>query len=263
MSCSAEAILREISAPGVYICRGSTSCRRSANTSGPRTAVVNAYIGPVVSHYAASLAARLAAIGVTAPVEMMHSGGGIMRLAAAVEAPASLVESGPAAGVIACARLCAARERHRTSSRFDMGGTTAKAALVENGEPARTDEYEVGAGINLSSKLVKGGGYPIKMPFIDVSEIGAGGGSLVALDGHGHVSVGPQSAGRYPGPVCYGFGGTQATLTDAFVTLGYINDTALAGGSLPVDAEAARAAHCRPDCVARSGSIRGVPPAAF
>ncbi len=106
-----------------------------------------------------------------------------MRLAASVRRAAALVESGPAAGVIACARLVRGEGRGANIISFDMGGTTAKAALIENGEAARTDEYEVGAGINLSSKLIKGGGYPIKMPFIDVSEIGAGGGSLVALDG--------------------------------------------------------------------------------
>ncbi len=119
---------------------------------------------------------------------------------------ASLVESGPAAGVIACARLASGTGDEPSIISFDMGGTTAKAALIENGEPARTTEYEVGAGINLSSKLVKGGGYPIKMPFIDVSEIGAGGGSIVSIDRMNQVSVGPQSAGAYPGPVCYGFG---------------------------------------------------------
>ena len=93
-----------------------------------------------------------------------------------------------------------------------MGGTTAKAAMIENGEPARTTEYEVGSGINLSSKLVKGGGYPIKLPFIDVSEIGAGGGSIVSLDAPDSVSVGPRSAGAVPGPVCYGTGRHGADL---------------------------------------------------
>src|SRR5690606_36002415 len=194
------------------------------------TVVVNAYVRRVVRNYASALTARLASIGISCPIEMMHSGGGIMRLNSAVKRAASLVESGPAAGVIACARLVSGSNEPSIIS-FDMGGTTAKAALIEDGEPARTTEYEVGAGINLSSKLVKGGGYPIKMPFIDVSEIGAGGGSIVAVDGLGQVSVGPQSAGAYPGPVCYGLGGSQATLTDAFLTLGYINDTSLAGGS--------------------------------
>ena len=107
---------------------------------------------------------------------------------------------------------------------LDMGGTTAKAAIVEDGQPVRTSEYEVGAGINLSSKLVKGGGHPIKLPFIDVSEIGAGGGSIVAIDELGTVSVGPVSAGLDPGPACYGLGGTEPTLTDALLALGYLDD---------------------------------------
>ena len=237
-----EEILRDVLGAGVYVCRGSEILPEIREYERTSTAVVNAYVGPVIRNYAEALAGRLEGIGVTAPIEMMHSGGGIMRLAASVKRAASLVESGPAAGVIACARLVRGEGRGANIISFDMGGTTAKAALIENGEAARTDEYEVGAGINLSSKLVKGGGYPIKMPFIDVSEIGAGGGSLVALDSLGRVTVGPESAGAMPGPVCYGRGGTRATLTDVFVTLGYINDLTLAGGSITVDAEAGRAA---------------------
>jgi N-methylhydantoinase A len=238
---AAERILRRELGGDVYICRGSEILPEIREYERTSTVVVNAYIGPVVRNYASALTTRLASIGVTCAVEMMHSGGGIMRLDSAVRRAASLVESGPAAGVIACARLVSGTAEPSIIS-FDMGGTTAKAALIENGEPARTTEYEVGAGINLSSKLVKGGGYPIKMPFIDVSEIGAGGGSIVALDRMNQVSVGPQSAGAYPGPVCYGLGGKQATLTDAFLTLGYINDIALAGGSFPLQADAGRAA---------------------
>lgn len=238
---AAEAILRKELGEDVYICRGSEILPEIREYERTSTVVVNAYIGPVVRNYASALTARLASIGVTCQVEMMHSGGGIMRLGSAVKRAASLVESGPAAGVIACARLVSGGAEPSIIS-FDMGGTTAKAALIEHGEPARTTEYEVGAGINLSSKLVKGGGYPIKMPFIDVSEIGAGGGSIVAIDKMNQVSVGPQSAGAYPGPVCYGLGGRQATLTDAFLTLGYINDVALAGGSFPLKADAGRAA---------------------
>jgi N-methylhydantoinase A len=238
---AAEQILRRELGDSIYICRGSEILPEIREYERTSTVVVNAYIGPVMSSYASALEARLQSIGVTCPVEMMHSGGGIMRLGSAVKRAASLVESGPAAGVIACAKLAFGRNEPSIIS-FDMGGTTAKAALVENGEPARTTEYEVGAGINLSSKLVKGGGYPIKMPFVDVSEIGAGGGSIVSIDRMGQVSVGPQSAGAYPGPVAYGFGGTQATLTDAFLALGYINDVALAGGTLQLQADASRAA---------------------
>lgn len=116
-----------------------------------------------------------------------------------------------------------------------MGGTTAKAAIIERGEPARTTEYEVGAGINLSSKLVKGGGHAVKLPFIDVSEIGAGGGSMVRIDAGGLVKVGPDSAGSVPGPVAYDAGGTTPTLTDAVLALGYLNPDYLAGGELRIN----------------------------
>jgi N-methylhydantoinase A len=205
------------------------------------TAVVNAYVGPAVGRYVETLIRRLRDSGLRGPVQVMQSGGGIMPAEIAARKPAQIVESGPAAGVIACARL-AQRCGHPDAISFDMGGTTAKAAMVENGEPARTTEYEVGAGINLSSKLVKGGGYPIKLPFIDVSEIGAGGGSIVAIDEAGSLRVGPQSAGSDPGPVCYGRGGRSATLTDCFLLLGYINPTGLAGGSVPIEIEPARRA---------------------
>jgi N-methylhydantoinase A len=123
-----------------------------------------------------------------------------------------------------------------------MGGTTAKAAIIENGEPAKTTEYEVGAGINLSSKLVKGGGYAIKLPFIDVSEIGAGGGSIVSVDRTGALKVGPQSAGAMPGPVCYDLGGTEPTFTDAMIVLGYVNPDYLVGGKVRLNADKARRA---------------------
>ena len=120
-----------------------------------------------------------------------------------------------------------------------MGGTTAKAAMLEDGEPVRTMEYEIGGGINLSSRLVKGGGYAIKLPFIDLSEIGAGGGSIVSVDEFGRASVGPRSAGAAPGPVCYGRGGQDPTLADALVVLGFLNSKQLAGGAVTLDVEAA------------------------
>ena len=125
---------------------------------------------------------------------------------------------------------------------LDIGGTTAKTAIVENGLPTKTGEYEVGAGINLSSRLIKGAGYAIKLPFIDVSEIGAGGGSHVWFDKGGLLKVGPESAGSVPGPVCYGTGGERVTLTDALLTLGYINPHHLVGGALKLKPDEARAA---------------------
>lgn len=205
------------------------------------TTVVNAYLGPVVAGYVQSLLGKLRAAGVTAPLRIMHSNGGVMTADAVVRKPACIIESGPAAGVIAGAAIAASRGDGDAIT-VDMGGTTAKAAIVERGQPARTTEYEVGAGINLSSKLVKGGGHAVKLPFIDVSEIGAGGGSKVRLDAGGLIRVGPDSAGAVPGPACYGAGGATATLTDAFVTLGYLNPRFLAGGEVPIDARLAREA---------------------
>jgi N-methylhydantoinase A len=203
------------------------------------TTVVNAYVGPTVENYMGALTDRLRAVGITAPLQIMQSNGGIMTAAAAIRKPATIVESGPAAGVIAAARM-ARKAGHGNVISLDMGGTTAKTAIIENGEPAKTSEYEVGAGINLSSKLVKGGGYPIKLPFVDLSEIGAGGGSIVAVDDSGLIKVGPMSAGAEPGPACYGMGGEEPTLSDALVVLGYLNADYLVGGSLPLDAAKAR-----------------------
>jgi N-methylhydantoinase A len=203
------------------------------------TAVVNAYVGPTVRNYLSALDRDVRAIGVRGALQIMQSNGGVMTVESAERKPAYLTESGPAAGVIACARLARAIGLDNVIS-FDMGGTTCKAAMVEGGEPARTTEYEVGSGINLSSKLVKGGGYPIKLPFIDVSEIGAGGGSIVALDAAGSMHVGPRSAGAVPGPVCYGNGGVDPTFTDAMVILGYLNPFELAGGRVKLDAARAR-----------------------
>jgi N-methylhydantoinase A len=235
------AILRERLGAGVFIACSSDILPEIREYERTSTAVVNAYIGPAVGRYVDTLVSRLRASGLDGPVQVMQSGGGIMPAEMAARKPAYIVESGPAAGVIACARL-ARRAGFSDAISFDMGGTTAKAAMVENGEPAKTTEYEVGAGINLSSKLVKGGGYPIKLPFIDVSEIGAGGGSIVSFDEAGSLRVGPQSAGSDPGPVCYGRGGRAATLTDSFLLLGYLNPAALAGGSVPISVEPARRA---------------------
>jgi len=195
------------------------------------TTVVNAYLGPVMNNYLQVLTQRLAALGINKSLHVMTSGGGQMSVRAAMTKPAYLVESGPAAGVIAAARV-AKRLDLLNIITLDMGGTTAKTAIVENAEPAKTSEFEIGAGINLSSKLVTGAGYAIKLPFIDVSEIGAGGGSHIWFDKGGALKVGPRSAGSEPGPICYGRGGTQVTVTDALLALGYINPDYLVGGAL-------------------------------
>jgi N-methylhydantoinase A len=237
-------IVREIVGEGVFITCSSDILPEIREYERTSTAVVNAYIGPAVRRYINTLLDRLVGVGISARLQVMQSSGGIMPATAAATRPAYIVESGPAAGVIACARLARAAGHPNVIS-FDMGGTTAKAAIVENGEPAKTSEYEVGAGINLSSKLVKGGGYSIKLPFVDVSEIGAGGGSIVAIDESGSLRVGPRSAGADPGPACYDLGGEEPTLTDSFVVLGYINPDQLAGGNLKLKAERAHAVFAR------------------
>lgn len=205
------------------------------------TTVVNAYLGPVVVRYLRSLIDKLREIGMMGAVQIMHSNGGVMSAATVMAKPACIIESGPAAGVIAGAHV-AKLSGYDSVITVDMGGTTAKAAIIEAGEPARTTEYEVGAGINLSSKLVKGGGHAVKLPFIDVSEIGAGGGSMVRLDGAGAICVGPDSAGSVPGPVCYDAGGDTPTLTDAVLSLGYLNPEFIAGGEVRLNGAKARAA---------------------
>ncbi len=234
----AAAIVREVVGDDVYVTCSSDILAEIREYERTSTAVVNAYVGPVVERYLGSLEARLAEAGISAPLQIMQSSGGLMSAAAAARKPAHLVESGPAAGVVACAFL--AREtRLPNLISLDMGGTTAKAAILEEGRPVKTSEYEVGAGINLSSRLVKGGGYAIRLPFIDLSEIGAGGGSVVTADEFGMLQVGPESAGSDPGPACYARGGTEPTLTDALVVLGYLSPEYLAGGAVELDADAA------------------------
>lgn len=232
--------------PGAFITCSSDILPEIREYERTSTTVINAYLGPILRAYFASLRKHLDAIGLSAPIDVMKSDGGVMSLRMAAEKPAYLVESGPAAGVIGAAKLGArgkgnGQEGLRDCLTLDMGGTTAKASIVERGQVARTGDYEVGAGINLSSKLVMGGGYALKLPVIDISEIGAGGGSIVTVDRGGLLHVGPKSAGAAPGPVVYDRGGTDPTFTDAVVALGYLNPTRLLAGDLPLNAAKARA----------------------
>ncbi|WP_238365716.1 hydantoinase/oxoprolinase family protein [Mesobacterium pallidum] len=227
--------------PGAFISVSSEVLPEIREYERTSTTVANAYIGPVVARYLRSLSDRLRAAGQDGPLKMMQSSGGVQQIETIIAKPATVVESGPAAGVVGAARM-GALAGYGDIITFDMGGTTAKAAMIEGGRISSTSEYEVGGGISLSSQLVKGGGYALKLPVIDVSEVGAGGGSIVRIDAAGALRVGPDSAGSVPGPLCYGKGGTEPTVTDANVVLGYLNPTSLAGGTVPVDAEAARRA---------------------
>ncbi|MBI1847606.1 MAG: hydantoinase/oxoprolinase family protein [Candidatus Rokubacteria bacterium] len=235
------ALARRMLPESVFVSCSSDILREIREYERTSTTVINAYLGPMVERYMSALISGLRGLGIQAPLQVMQSSGGIMGVEGVLQKPAYIVESGPAAGVIGgatLAELCG----YKNVITIDMGGTTAKASMVEGGQVTKTSEYEVGAGINLSSQLVKGRGHALKLPVLDISEIGAGGGSLAAVDASGVLTVGPQSAGAVPGPVCYGLGGTVPTLTDAVVTLGYLNPRYLVGGAVRLDAEKARAA---------------------
>ena len=235
------AMVRDALGPAAYISCSSDILPELREYERTSTTVINAYLGPALKRYFDSLVAHIEGIGVTAPLQVMKSDGAIMTVAAATDKPAYLVESGPAAGVIGAARVTGL-DRTADAISLDMGGTTAKASIVQGGEVTTTGDYEVGAGINLSSKLITGGGYALKLPVVDLSEIGAGGGSLVSIDKGGLLHVGPESAGAMPGPVAYDMGGTTPTFTDAMIILGYINAYYLVGGGLKLNAAASRAA---------------------
>ena len=235
--------------PGVFVTISSDILPEIREYERTSTTVINAYVGPPVRRYVGSLSAGLRAIGIDAPLLIMQSGGGVLEADVVLDKPALIIECGPAAGVIGGAHVANTQDTGDLIT-FDMGGTTAKVSIIEDGRLNRTDEYEVGGGISLSSPLVKGGGYALKTPVIDISEIGAGGGSIVWFDKIGIMKVGPQSMGAVPGPACYDAGGDQATITDAAVVLGYINPEALAGGTVPINAEKAH------DVIARKVAAR-------
>jgi N-methylhydantoinase A len=205
------------------------------------TTVVNAYLLAAMQRYLTRLMDGLRDIGIAAPVLVMTSNGGMISAASAREKPVLVVASGPAGGVIGGARLAAARTENDTII-FDMGGTTAKATIIEDGRPSMTSEYEFRDGISTSSRFIKAGGYMLKVPAIDIAEVGAGGGSLASIDHGGLLRVGPESAGADPGPACYGLGNERPTVTDANVVLGYVNAQSLAGGQLPIDRQKSLAA---------------------
>lgn len=198
------------------------------------TTVVNAYLLASMRTYLERLEAGLREIGITAPILVMTSNGGMLAANVTCEKPVLVVASGPAGGVIGAARLGAARQE-RDVIVFDMGGTTAKAVIIEDGRPSMTSEYEFRDGISTSSRFIKAGGYMLKVPAIDIAEVGAGGGSIAGIDKGGLLVVGPASAGAVPGPACYGLGNDAPTVTDANVVLGFVNATSLAGGRLPID----------------------------
>lgn len=211
------------------------------------TTVVNAYVMPLVRRYLDDLRSRFASEGVQAPILVMQSAGGLISARAASHNAVTIIESGPAAGVIAASRVARA-SGYRNVLTFDMGGTTSKASIIEADTVLRASEYEVGSEISVSSRLVRGSGYLLRIPVIDISEVGVGGGSIARVDDAGALRVGPRSAGSVPGPACYGQGNERPTVTDANLVLGYLAGGSLAGGDLRVDPELARRAVERHVC---------------
>ncbi|MEU4831611.1 hydantoinase/oxoprolinase family protein [Streptosporangium sp. NPDC023615] len=192
------------------------------------TTIMSAYVGPVMAGYLRRLAARLAGLGITAPVHVMDSSGGVMPAELAARRAVATIESGPAAGVLA-----AAASGHPDVVSFDMGGTTAKTCVIRNGEPEITHEFHVGGKGSFGGRRA-GTGVPIKTPAVDLAEVGAGGGSIAWVDAAGTLRAGPRSAGSSPGPACYGLGGDEPTVTDADLVLGYLDAVSFAGGTMPL-----------------------------
>ncbi len=204
------------------------------------TTVMSAYVGPTVTRYIARLDEELAHQGISTRLQIMGSSGGIISAATVARRPVQLVESGPAAGVMAAAHIGGLSGISDLIS-FDMGGTTAKAGLVRDGQAAIAHEFFVGGTASSGVKQINTG-YPIKIPVIDLAEVGAGGGSIAYLDSGGALRVGPDSAGAEPGPACYNRGGAQPTVTDADLVLGYLNPDFFLGGRMDIRADLAHAA---------------------
>ncbi len=245
----AELLAEEL--PGVLVSISSDVAPEIREYLRASTTVINASIRPVVARYLANIEACLRDAGMTAQLMVMQSSGGVYSSRAAGERPAFMVESGPAAGVIASAALGTALGRSDIIS-FDMGGTTAKAGLIRGGEPTITKDYQVGASAHAGIAGLAASGYPLRTPVIDLVEIGAGGGSIAWVDNGGMLRVGPQSAGADPGPVCYGRGGTEPTISDANVVLGRLDPDYFLGGEIRLDVERARHA-IRVRCAERLG----------
>jgi N-methylhydantoinase A len=223
--------------PGVAVtlsCEVSPEMREYERFS---TACANAYLQPLIATYLGNLRRDLLAAGVRCPLLLMSSGGGLMAADSAMRFPVRLVESGPAGGAIFASHIARQCEIEQVVS-FDMGGTTAKICLIDGFAPQSSRVFEVAR----MYRFKKGSGLPLRVPVIEMVEIGAGGGSISRIDRLQRIVVGPDSAGADPGPACYGRGGTAATVTDADLVLGRIDPGAFSGGRIKLDQEAARAA---------------------
>ena len=223
--------------PDLWLTLSSDVCAEIREYERLSTACANAYVQPRMASYLQNLSERLVETGLDCPLLMMTSGGGLATVETAIRHPIRLVESGPAGGAILACRIAAERDIDRLLS-FDMGGTTAKICLIDDGEPQSSRTFEV----DRMYRFTKGSGLPLRIPVIEMVEIGAGGGSIARLDTLGRVAVGPDSAGSEPGPACYARGGEHATVTDADVVLGRIDPEDFADGRLTLDRAAAQAA---------------------
>jgi N-methylhydantoinase A len=224
-------------APELRITLASDVCPEVREYERTSTACANAYVQPLMAGYLERLEGRLAALGVRCPVYLMTSSGALTTLAHGIEEPVRLVESGPAGGAILAREVALGARLDRALS-FDMGGTTAKICFVDGGAPQESRSFEAARVY----RFLKGSGLPIRIPVIEMVEVGAGGGSIARLDELGRVTVGPDSAGADPGPACYQRGGTAPTVTDADVVLGRIGVERFAGGHIALDARRAEAA---------------------
>lgn len=231
----ALAILKE-ELPGVTLSVSHKVLPEMKEFERTATTAVNAYTQPLVASYLDRVGSRLEAAGSKGPLFLMHSGGGVVPRSAAAQFPVRLIESGPVAGVLAAARV-GRQVGHESVLSYDMGGTTAKACLVRDGNVPITNDFEVDRVL----RFRKGSGTPVGVPAVDLVEIGAGGGSIAAMNDRGLLSVGPQSAGADPGPICYGRGGTRPTVTDADLLLGYLDPHYFLGGKMPLERAAAEA----------------------
>ncbi len=232
-------ILRE-GLPDLWISLSSDVCPEVREYERQSTTVANAYVRPKMAGYLVDLERRLRDAGFDCPCLLMTSAGSLVTIDTACRYPIRLVESGPAGGAILAAHIARTRKEDRLVS-FDMGGTTAKICLIDDAEPLLSREFEV----DRAHRFMKGSGMPVKIPVIDMVEIGAGGGSVASVDALDRIRVGPESAGSEPGPACYGRGGIAATVTDANLVLGRLDADAFAGGSVRLDRVASERALLR------------------
>jgi N-methylhydantoinase A len=223
--------------PGLWVTLSSEACPEVREYERTSTAVANAYVQPLMESYLARMQTALAAESFKGTIYLVTSGGGLTAIETARRFPVRLVESGPAGGAIFAAQM-AARAGEKRALSYDMGGTTAKICLIDDYQPHTARLFEV----DRAARFLKGSGLPVRIPVIEMVEIGAGGGSIARLDALKRVTVGPESAGAEPGPACYGRGGTHPAVTDANVVLGTIDPKDFAAGTIALDVEAARGA---------------------